>query len=233
MDKLQLIPQVFFDLIARVIPGAAGIVACLLLSNTTWESALNNTLGASFTTNSSTLGFLIFLAASYVAGQVISPAAKLIQRLGESVSLSWLAECIRKLGDAMPDSWAAKSIRRLAKSVPLQKLADKRNGAYDRLRLRHAESGALCAKIRAEFTMHNGLSAVLFFSAVLYPLRGKEWHWLMLCVLFFGALLTAFRGRTTRDTYNETVIKFDDASQEGPTAPQKQSHAPEPAGRPV
>jgi hypothetical protein len=174
MDSLKLIPQIFFDLIGRVVPGALGVVACLLLSGTTWESWLSATLGTSLATNSLPVAILMFLAAAYVVGQLLSPVAKLVQRIGE----------LKYFGKA-----------------------PKADG-YDWLRLHHREAGAFCAKIRAEFTMHNGVAAVLFVSAVVYPLRGEAWRWSVLIGLVFGGLLAAYRGRTTRDTFNETVAKF-------------------------
>jgi hypothetical protein len=173
MEILKLIPQIFFDLIARVVPGAAGVVAYLLLSGTTWESLLSGVMGKSLATDSLVFSILIFLAAAYVVGQLISPAAKIVQRIGEYF-----------------------------------KPKPKEAGAYDWLRLHHPDAGALSAKIRAEFTMHNGLAVVLLVSAVVYPLRGEQWRWSILGALVLGALLSAYRGRTTRDTFNETVEKF-------------------------
>lgn len=38
MDDLKLIPEIFFDLIGRVIPGSVGILAFLLLTGRTWEA---------------------------------------------------------------------------------------------------------------------------------------------------------------------------------------------------
>jgi hypothetical protein len=174
MDSLKLIPQIFFDLIGRVVPGALGVVACLLLSGTTWESWLRVTLGQSLATDSLSGAILIFLAAAYVVGQMLSPAAKLIQQIGE----------VKYFG-------------------PKPKAE-----GYDWLRLHHPEAGAQCAKIRAEFTMHNGIATVLLVSAVVYPLRGDAWRRSVLIGLVFGGLLAAYRGRTTRDTFNETVAKF-------------------------
>ena|SRR5437660_4076205 len=174
MDSLKLIPQIFFDLIGRVVPGALGVVACLLLTGTTWESWLRFTLGQSLATGSVSVAILIFLASAYVVGQLLSPVAKIVQRIGE----------LKYFG-------------------PKPK-AD----GYDWLRLHHPDAGAFCAKIRAEFTMHNGVAAVLLVSAVVYPLRGEAWRWSVLIGLAFGGLLAAYRGRTTRDTFNETVAKF-------------------------
>src|SRR5438046_8088201 len=112
----------------------------------------------------------MFLATAYVVGQLLSPLAKLVQRLGE---LSWF------------------------------KPKPKAEG-YDWLRTHQPEAGAHCAKIRAEFTMHNGIAAVLLVSAIVYALRGEAWRWSVLGGLILGGLLAAVRGRTTRDTFNET-----------------------------
>ncbi|KWB61814.1 hypothetical protein [Burkholderia ubonensis] len=172
MDSLKVIPQVFFDLIGRVVPGAVGSVTWLLLTGTTWESWLSVALGKSLATDSSVVAILVFLATAYVTGQLLSPVAKLIQRIGEFFS-------------------------------PEPKAKD-----YDLLRLKSPEVGGYCAKIRAEFTMHNGLAAVFLIGAFAYPLRGQDWRWSVLIGLILIGLLEAFRGRTTRDTFNKTVNNF-------------------------
>ena len=174
MDSLKLIPQVFFDLIGRVVPGAVGVLAALLLSKTTWQSWLHVTLGETVGAESSLVTVFTFLAAAYVVGQLLSPLAKLVQRVGE---LRWF------------------------------KPKPKAEG-YDWLRTHHPEAGAHCAKIRAEFTMHNGIAAVLLVSAAVYALTAEPWRWSVLGGLILGGLLAAVRGRTTRDTFNETVAKF-------------------------
>ena len=79
---------------------------------------------------------------------------------------------------------------------------------YDWLRLNHPEAGAHCAKIRAEFTMHNGLAAVLLVSAAVYVFSDEAWRWSVLGDLIVGELLAAVRGRTTRDTFSATVTEF-------------------------
>jgi len=173
MDSLKLIPQVFFDLIGRVVPGAVAIVAALFLSKATWESCLRAALG-DVIAESSSVSILMFFTGAYIAGQVLSPLAKLVQRAGE---LHWF------------------------------KPKEKADG-YDWLRTHYPEAGGYCAKIRAEFTMHDGLAAVSFVCAAVYALRGQPWRWSVLGGLILAGLLAAVRGRTTRDTFNETVRKF-------------------------
>ena len=84
MDSLKLIPSVFFDAIARVVPGATAIVAYLLLSGPTWSDILGKTLGPPFAESDALLTAtgLLFVAA-YVMGQLLAPLAKLAQRIGE------------------------------------------------------------------------------------------------------------------------------------------------------
>jgi hypothetical protein len=177
MDSLKLIPQIFFDIIGRVVPGAVAILAALLLSGTIWESWLRTILGEKVA-ESPGFSMLIYFIGAYVAGQLLSPLAKLVQRTGE-----------------------------LRLFRPKQKAR-----GYDWLRMHHPDAGAHCAKIRAEFTMHNGLAAVLFASAGVYILSGGAWRWWVLGSLIVGGLIAAIRGRTTRDTFNETVAKFAEAA---------------------
>jgi len=79
--------------------------------------------------------------------------------------------------------------------------------AYDYLRIHYPFAGAQCAKIRAEFTMFNSLAVVFTVAAVCYaamfPCPSKTLG-LMIVLL----ISTAVRGRTVRDTFNDTVEKF-------------------------
>jgi hypothetical protein len=192
MDSLKLIPSVFFDGIARVVPGATAIVAYLLLSGTTWSRILEKTLGTPFTEKDALLTAtgLLFVTA-YVVGQLIAPLAKLAQRIGE---------------------WKYLYLKRDGWKVTTKPKPEAASRAYDFLRLHHKEAGAQCAKIRAEFTMYNGLSVVFLASSICYPLSSTMWNWSVLAILVGTTLATAIRGRTTRDTFNETVTKFASAT---------------------
>jgi hypothetical protein len=177
MDALKLIPSVFFDGIARVVPGITAIVAYLLLSEQTWSQVIEKTLGPPFATTDGLLASTILLFFfAYIVGQLIAPFAKLAQRIGE-----W--EMFKPKPKAHPD-------------------------AYDFLRLYHKRPGEQCAKIRAEFTMFNGLAVVFLASTISYPILLPAWRWTVLLMLAGLTIATAIRGRTTRDTFNETVMKF-------------------------
>jgi hypothetical protein len=88
MEALKIIPQVFFDIIARVIPGCVSIVAYFILCKKTLESSVAVLFGDSFAKGSPTLSFFIFLGTGYVVGELISPAAKVIQRFNEKIPLT-------------------------------------------------------------------------------------------------------------------------------------------------
>ena len=179
MESLKIIPQVFFDLFARVVPGSVSIVAYLLLFRENWESLVQNLMGNSFSSSHTSITFLIFLGTAFVMGELLSPIAKLLQRLTENKPF---------------------------------KIIEKENGLYDKLRFNHPYIGSLCAKIRAEFTMHNGLSAVFAMSAIYYPFSAATWHWYILVFLIFLAFITLIRGHDTNETFNKTVIKFSKAA---------------------
>jgi hypothetical protein len=181
MESLKLIPSVFFDGIARVVPGAVAIVAFLLISERPWSRMLETTLGPPFASGDAVLTAtaLLFFTA-YVVGQLIAPFAKWAQRIGESKFLK-------------PKPTAPR-------------------GAYDYLRLHYADAGAQCAKIRAEFTMFNGLAVVFLASAACYWLRTPAPELTIFITLLAASVATAVRGRTTRDTFNETVGKFVDGT---------------------
>jgi hypothetical protein len=80
--------------------------------------------------------------------------------------------------------------------------------AYDFLRLYYKDAGSQCAKIRAEFTMYNGLGMVFFASSVSYLMFTSIREWRVLIILLVTTLATGIRGRTTRDTFEQTVSKF-------------------------
>jgi hypothetical protein len=97
----------------------------------------------------------------------------------------------------------------------LKRLRPKKAKGYDWLRMHYPGAGDQCAKIRAEFTMHNGIAVVLLASAIFYPVFGGR-RWYVFFVLLIGFVIAAIRGRTTRDTFNETVTKFVEAAPKKP-----------------
>jgi len=178
-NPVSAIPQSFFDMLARLVPGVTALAAIMLFADKTWSSVLAKIMGSQiFEQPSHVMTYLSFLFCAYVVGQIISPFGKLVQRIGES--------------------FGEKS------SAP--------KGAYDWLRFNHPRVGALCAKIRGEFTMHNGLCVVFFVSAIASKFYINPINVALTVLLLVACIVTGIRGRKTRDTFNETVAKFADAA---------------------
>jgi len=223
MESLKIIPEIFFDLIARVVPGGVGLVAYLLLSGKSWQSWLDTTLGSSLA-GSPSVAILIFLVAAYLVGQLLSAAAKLVQRIGEGLP-NWIEKKFPKLVERLkikytdgkkPDEKNPPLRETTPTLVKLIVCKPLKAEGYDWLRLHYPGIGDQCAKIRAEFTMHNGLAVVLLLTAIAYPLRVEGWRWYVLIGLVLVGLVEFYRGRTTRDTFNQTVKKFRKAADQPP-----------------
>jgi hypothetical protein len=203
-EKLDLgflasIPQYFFDLIGRVVPGALGILAALLLSGnaSTWESWLQRAMGQTVA-SSAIASTALFLISAYIVGQILSIFAKYVERIGGA----------------------------LKKKSEIEK-ESKNNNYYDWLRMYKPEAGAQCAKIRGEFTMHNGLAVVLLFSAIAYALR--SYQTLVVLGLIVLAIFSGIRGRLTEETFHETAVKFIKAARSSGTPPGTLPPPPKPA----
>ena len=86
---------------------------------------------------------------------------------------------------------------------------------YDQLRAHRPDAGALCAKIRAEFTMHNALSvafvAVAAMSTQSDAIATDGWHWFWALTSLSVAVLMAWRGATTEETFQQTTRKRSEA----------------------
>ncbi|MGR8931709.1 MAG: hypothetical protein ACU836_13800 [Gammaproteobacteria bacterium] len=113
---------------------------------------------------------------------------------------------------------------------------------YDWLRLHYPEAGGLCAKLRAEFTMYNGLAGVFFIYFVLFSIKFFYVDYVKFApqneniscfsilyeVLFVILLLVlsysmASRGREGRDTFASSVIRFKEAAVSDHTSVSKHS----------
>jgi len=115
----------------------------------------------------------------------------------------------------------AKLAKRIGEWKWFKPKPEAESGDYDFLRLHYTDAGSQCAKIRAEFTMYNGLATVFFASSVSYLMFTSIREWRVLIILLAATLATGIRGRTTRDTFHETVSKFAKATFRAPPAAQQ------------
>lgn len=177
MELGKLIPQIFFDILARFVPGALLFGSWIvLLGQNEWSRLLDALLGGHLSSDNAVAAMsLVLFFLSFLTGYVLSPFAKLVQRINERV---WVGEDKDDVGRM-----------------------------YDGLRAHKQEAGALCAKIRAEFTMHNALSVTFF--AVTFMTIPAHWPWVFASLSI--SVLMAWRGGTTEITYRQTTKKFFEA----------------------
>lgn len=132
MELVKLIPQAFFDLFARLVPGLLALVLWFGLfgSPDDWATALQAVTADRLDSDNVVATIAIVgLVGAYTIGQLTAPFGKLLQRFAERLA----KEMDHEKG---------------AKKEPKEELKD-----YDWLRANHPGSGALAAKIRAESTM--------------------------------------------------------------------------------
>src|SRR4030095_1549891 len=73
----------------------------------------------------------------------------------------------------------AKLVQRIGEWKHFNPKPEATSGAYDFLRLHYKDAGSQCAKIRAEFTMYNGLAVVFLASSIWYGFYSSGWGWLV------------------------------------------------------
>jgi hypothetical protein len=202
MDALKLIPQLFFDAIARIIPGSAAILLFFFTVDSSWanwQRFMSGVLGAPCDKGYSS-GFVVacLVLWAYLIGHLISPAVKVVEGIVDDFPPSIYQH---------PQGCDKKT---------QQKYKDNSSYNYDWLRLNKADVGALCAKVRAEFTMYNAL-VVVFFGFAPVIAWSKPLHWHIFIIGLAGlALLMAWRGRETHGTFLKMIDHFCEAAKGGP-----------------
>ncbi len=176
----ELIPQVFFDILARYVPGLVLFGSwILLLGQDDWRNLLSVVVGGQLDPgNALPTATLILIFVPFVIGYAIAPLAKAVQRGNEHGW--WVLQVPRRSMHEDRLTWGPKD-----RWVTSDKAAGE---AYDWLRVNEPPSGALAAKIRAEFTMHNALSVAFAAIAVMAVFAHEHW-W-----AFVSLLATPFDG---------------------------------------
>ncbi|MFC7496511.1 MULTISPECIES: hypothetical protein [unclassified Nocardioides] len=196
----ELVPQVFFDVYARYVPGLVLFGSwVLLLGQDAWRGLLDTVAGGQLDSdNALPIATLVLIFVPFVVGYLIAPLAKLVQRGNEH---GW------RLPPLRTRSASEASRKRHPKNWWVT--SDKGAGrGYDWLRAEHPQTGAYVAKIRAEFTMHNAL-AVAFGAICVMALWAHEWWWALASLV--AAPLMGWRGAQTEETFQSTTRKLCEA----------------------
>jgi len=170
MEVGKVIPQFFYDLISRVLPGAVGILGgCWATGRSVGELATWPFRGSALEESTVVLSVAL-LASSYLLGQLLSPLSdfyerSVLRRLFKK-RFGVLREAISVRGDY------SQAVRELvAEGVSDAGRGDKREyndeelGSalfvfYDSVRVQRPEVGARLAKIRAEYRLYGSLAVI-------------------------------------------------------------------------
>jgi hypothetical protein len=194
MDALKAIPQLFFDVFARIIPGLVALVVLHGNGIMRWDRVLSLLAGEQLR-DSNAFGFAVLaaLTGAFVIGHLLSPIAKALE-----AAATFYSEIFREgLNDAFKDS-AFKP----RKGVEIDWVK------YDWLRVKKPDAGALAVRIRAEYTMYFSLSAV-FLAAVLGP-DFNSIHFVIPWRFVFvaAALVLMMRAHQTKQTFAKSVVNL-------------------------
>ena len=212
MEALKLIPQLFYDLISRIIPG---FVALFLL-----PFAIGIRLGdlpALVFAGSPTLQNSVFVlgATGFVLAYLLGHIAALLADLYEDeIASRPMPQFVGALKHAVsPKSGYPPHIKDFLSDEihcgnhPARDTDDKTVQKflfifYDWLRVHKPDVGERCAKIRAEYRMHAGIAVVMLAAIITHLMVSLSTRRqnvpLLLLSLLFSVLFTWAHGRTRR-----------------------------------
>jgi hypothetical protein len=181
METLRLLPQVFYDLISRVIPGVIGLV----LISYALERDLGGLISGPFAGAPALQTSPLFLGiatvgASYIMGQITAPISDLYERhlVSRIVPAGyWTFPAAMQPESAHTDAFRAFLRRELELQHPDAALAARRFNAmlfvwYDWLRVWKPEAGMRVTKLRAEYRMFGGIAVSALFAVALHLVLG-------------------------------------------------------------
>ena len=187
MEFGKLVPQMLFDIFTRFVPGAVLLCAWIVfLGQDDWRRLLDALLGGNLDDgNALPVSGLALLFLSFLLGYLLAPFARGMQRLNEAPPL--VTKVTRR-------RWFANDPEAEAR--------------YDWLRAHRPAAGALCAKIRAEYTMYYALSAA-FLAVAIVASVGGAFAWALASLL--AVPVTAWGGAKIEETFQATTRKFHSA----------------------
>ncbi len=203
MEVFKLIPQIFFDIIARVVPGVVAMLLLHLEFPGFWRSLLEGISANQLDSNNAAVfSFLTLLGLSYLGGQIVAPLGILLENTGQSKeTLAYLfAEDVdlkRPIISALREELGNPSAYCKSHEKVIWYW-------YDWLRVHAADAGALTAKLRAEYSMYYSLSVVLALAAIGESISGGPIS-LAVLILTVLAVLMAKAGRVTNWTFRKSV----------------------------
>lgn len=177
METLRLLPQVFYDLISRVIPGVIGLVLISYALERDLGSLISGPFAGAPALQTSPLFLgIATIGASYIMGQITAPISDLYERrlVSSLVPVGyWTFPAALQPDSAYTDAFRAFIGRELELQQPDPSLAARRFHAmlfvwYDWLRVWKPEAGMRVTKLRAEYRMFGGIAVSSIFAVGLH-----------------------------------------------------------------
>jgi hypothetical protein len=222
MEALKLVPQLFYDLIARVLPGSVAIIMVAAAANLKlgklatdfWDGATAIQQSAIF------LGFGFFVAA-YIVGQLISPISDFIEnRIVKRLFPAYFSVLKNALSSSSEYSPSVRSflLRELGykkETEASQITAGQSSKAvfvwYDWLRVNDPDSGARAAKIRAEYRMHSQNTVAFLIALVVHLalayMQQSSLNPTLIIVLTIASLTSLWATARTYRTFQWAVVQ--------------------------
>ena len=195
MDSLKIVPQIFYDLIGRVIPGGVAIFAFATALNFTVGEIINKVLdGIPTFQQSSFVLTMIFLVSAYIIGHLLVPLSHLLSGIMSSLDVQksfHILEGIVSEDEKVKQRHGKGPLKGIKDSLIALIDEDSEMGKvsrlerskrqytdiiflwYDRLRRENADVGDRLTKLRAEHEMHRALAVVSFTALLLHPIGWK------------------------------------------------------------
>lgn len=213
------IPQLNYDVLARILPGAYGVMAVSLALDTNAGSALAATLGTSKAASESATILLVFLLmAAYITGLALSLIGDSLQKLLTQLAPSYF----NMLGEILRDQHhqpasVQNRVMTILKEECTMGMDDVPPGFlekliilwYDRLRLQSNDFLSRLTRLRAEYRMYGSLAVASYAAAVLHAAKslrlGESPDPLLLVVSMAAGLLFTW-GMARSYRYFQTSI---------------------------
>jgi uncharacterized protein (TIGR00725 family) len=205
MEALKEIPQIFFDLIARVVPGLLALFVLDCYGVLPWSGIVNAVSGGRSQGGNSFGVALFIVATAYLLGHMLSLISKHLEKVAEYFACIYLAvEPTWVKSPRRATLWAKvrsvqKSARQIDKDRKAKLTRDEIWQKYDWLRVNKSAAGSLAVRIRAEYTMYFSICAVLLLTVFGPNLR----YWRLVLVL--TAVFTLHRAQDVKKTFANSV----------------------------
>ena len=224
-----VIPNAYFDIIARVIPGLLLLIGINRVTGLNLVTVVASIFASEKVSESTTAWILIVGTTGYVLGHALSPVVRFLEsRPG------LLGKPDARTHYFLPPFWRSEKASKKSRTK-LQK-------QYNTLRSTNPSAAALAIRIRAEYTMYGGFALCLAITILLdllnrvWPLnagRVRTWHFthlgffeLAICIV--GVPVMLYRHFHTWEHFRDTVEELLNPSTHTPPSTPSNSKPPSP-----